>query len=151
MKYDRNALTLTTNRAEIAPADVYAVFATAEWTKARTLRQIGRMLEHSGIVVLARYDSKPVGFARAVSDLTFRAFVEDVIVVPDFRSKGIGRALMASLDAVAAELSLPRLELTTMRTAFWNRLGYSSKPSTTYMVKNLSATLGSSYAHDEDQ
>jgi ribosomal protein S18 acetylase RimI-like enzyme len=42
-----------------------------------------------------------VGFARAVTDGVLRAYVEDVIVAPDRRGRGIGRAV---LDRLLQEL-----------------------------------------------
>ena len=42
-----------------------------------------------------------IGFARAVTDGILRAYVEDVIVAPGWRGRGVGRALLAGLTGAA--------------------------------------------------
>lgn len=128
---------IITDKSRISVADVAALFAQAGWTKSRTPEQIGVMLEHTALAVLVKQVGRPVGFARAVSDHVFRAFVEDVIVAEDVRQHGVGRLLMEALEAQMRALGLPRAELTTQRVEFWRKLGYMEKPQSTYLVKGL--------------
>lgn len=95
------------------------------------------MLDHTSVLVLARIDGRPVGFARAVTDRTFRAFVEDVIVLPEFRNRGVGTRIMARLEELVKQFGVPRMELVTAQPDFWRQLGYKPKPGSTYMVKTL--------------
>ncbi|KAF0183770.1 MAG: GNAT family N-acetyltransferase [Hyphomonadaceae bacterium] len=54
----------------------------------------------NSVCVIARDDAGAfVGFARAVTDMTVFAWVCDVIVTPGRRGAGIGRALVAALQA----------------------------------------------------
>ncbi len=131
-------LDLVIQRDRITVDDVAGIFRHAEWTKKRTRPQIRRMLENTGIVILAKIQGRPAGFVRVITDRTFRAFIEDVIVVPEMRRRGVGRAMMTKLEQLIKKLGVPRMELTTTQTGFWKKLGYQRKTNTNYMVKYLS-------------
>jgi GNAT superfamily N-acetyltransferase len=132
-------LELVTDSRQIDVAHVITVFSQAGWTKQRDTAAIQRMLAHTDVAILARLDGRPVGFARAITDRTFRAFIEDVIVVEDLRGAGVGKQMLARLEELISELGIARVELTTTQVGFWHKLGYAEKPSTTYMVKYLSS------------
>lgn len=78
--------------------------------------------------VLARIDGTAVGTARlrAVDDRTGK--VERVAVRRDHRGSGIGRAIMAEIEAIAAQRGLDRLELhsQTRVEAFYEGMGYET-------------------------
>ncbi len=131
---------LVTRRDRIKVKDVAQIFMHAGWTKDRRPLRIWRMLRHTDILVLARYKGRPVGFARVLTDRTFRAFVEDVIVVPALRRRGIGRAMMVKAEQLVKKLGVLRMELTSTETGFWEELGYGRKTNTSYMVKYLNRT-----------
>ncbi len=132
------ALELVTDSSAIRAADVATVFAHAVWTRGRSLDAIQRMLENTAIAVLARVPNGPVGFARVVTDQTFRAFIEDVVVVEHARGRGVGRAMIRCLEEAVRRLGVPRLDLTTQQVGFWQNLGYRQKPDSKCMVKLLS-------------
>ena len=128
---------LETRKDHIALPDVLTVFAAAEWTKCRSVDRVKKMLDHANYVVMAKVGRRPVGFARLITDEAFRGFVEDVMVIPQMRQQGIGKRMMDVLEAMARKLALPRLELTTRETGFWEKLGYMKKEGSTSMVKSL--------------
>lgn len=128
---------LVTVKEHITVDDVAELFSHAEWAKKRTHSQIRRMLKNTAILVMARFQGRPAGFARVVTDQTFRAFVEDVIVVPAMRRRGVARAMMAKAEQLVKKLGVPRMELTSTQTGMWKKLGYQRKANCTYMVKYL--------------
>jgi GNAT superfamily N-acetyltransferase len=74
-------------------------------------------------VLLAEEDGKPVGFALFFHSFsTFLArpgmYLEDLFVLPDHRSRGIGRSLLAHLARIAIERGCGRLEWAVLN---WNR------------------------------
>ena len=54
-------------------------------------------LRGSTLVAGAFSDGKIIGIARAISDGCSDAYIQDVVVSPDFRGQGIGRRLIETL------------------------------------------------------
>ena len=68
------------------------------WCKNRQREPVVRMLEHSDIVIgVVDTSDKLLGFARVLTDFTFKAILFDVIVHPDWRGKKMGSLLMNSV------------------------------------------------------
>jgi ribosomal protein S18 acetylase RimI-like enzyme len=79
------------------PADgVLALYRMASWWPERTAEQVRAVLR-SARAVGAWHGQDLVGFARAVTDGILRAYVEDVVVSPDWRGRGVGHALLTGL------------------------------------------------------
>ncbi|MFM9276906.1 GNAT family N-acetyltransferase [Paenibacillus jiagnxiensis] len=66
------------------------------WWPNRQVQDIAKVL-NLGLAVGAWDDERLVGFARAVSDGIFRAYIEDVVVHEDYRRSGIGQKLLSKL------------------------------------------------------
>ena len=131
------AAVLETDASKINCAHVVAVLACAPWAANRTLQQVEVMVRNTPFVVLAMVDGAPVGFARAVSDSIFRAFVEDVVVVPDQRGTGLGRLMIRKLEEMIGSKGVPRLELVTQKPDFWRKLGFEDREKSRYLIKWL--------------
>jgi GNAT superfamily N-acetyltransferase len=71
---------------------------SAYWGKERT-DEINRRAFEKSICAIALIDGSQVGFARASGDRAVFARISDVIVWPEHRGKGIGKALMRALLA----------------------------------------------------
>jgi GNAT superfamily N-acetyltransferase len=71
----------------------------AYWGKWRTKDVVQRQIDASWRVVgvYDKHTKAMVGFARAISDGVSLAYVADVFVLPDHRSKGLGVGLMNAL------------------------------------------------------
>jgi GNAT superfamily N-acetyltransferase len=79
------------------PGDqVLALYRAEEWWPERSADQVDRVLAAFPAAGAWRGD-RLVGFARAVSDGAVRAYIEDVLVAPDVRGIGVGRALVAAV------------------------------------------------------
>ncbi|WP_328294060.1 GNAT family N-acetyltransferase [Kineococcus sp. NBC_00420] len=78
------------------PSAVLALFAAEGWWPERTPSTVQDVLDR-GPAVAARVGRRVVGFARAVSDGAFRAYVEDVVVDREFRGRGLARELLEAL------------------------------------------------------
>lgn len=65
------------------------------WTKGRTLDDTRRAVASSQLVIgLLNRQQSLVGFARVLTDFTFKALVLDVIVANDYRKQGLGDQLI---------------------------------------------------------
>lgn len=90
------AVVATHGLREIPAESVMHLYRMADWWPERTAEQVSAVLDTSPAVG-AWHGRSLVGFARAVTDGILRAYVEDVVVAPDWRDRGIGRALLAGL------------------------------------------------------
>jgi GNAT superfamily N-acetyltransferase len=91
------AAVVVPHSAREIPADgVLGLYRAVGWWPERTAGQVSAVLRASPAVG-AWHGQELVGFARAVTDGILRAYVEDVVVSPDWRGAGIGRALLAGL------------------------------------------------------
>ena len=81
---------------EIPPEGVLKLYRAEGWWPERTAEQVRAVLR-AAPAVGAWHGQDLVGFARAVTDGILRAYVEDVIVSPDWRGMGVGQALLAGL------------------------------------------------------
>ena len=109
-------------------AQLHALFAREWWTAGRTLDETRRCVEGSQIRIGLLDDAGGLaGFARVVTDHTFKALVFDVIVAGAHRGKGLGDRLI--------ELVLEHPDLVEVRhfelycrpelEAFYERHGFS--------------------------
>ena len=81
--------------------------------------------EHDSVSthVLAWLGDKPVGTARLLPE----GKIGRMAVLPEFRSRGIGSAMLQALLAVAKEQNLPQVRLSAQQQAieFYSRHGFS--------------------------
>ena len=97
-------------------------------------------------VVIARLGDIPAGFAAFFHNFgTFHArpgiYLEDLFVLPEYRSKGIGKALLVYLAKLAVERKCERIEWVvldwnTSAIEFYKRLG--AEPMNDWRVFRLS-------------
>ena len=76
-------------------AQLHAFFAREWWTSDRSLEETRRCVEGSQIRIGLTDDTGDlIGFARVITDYTFKALVFDVIVADAHRGKGLGDHLV---------------------------------------------------------
>ncbi|SDT25933.1 GNAT family N-acetyltransferase [Microlunatus soli] len=107
----------------IEPAAIRRLYEAEGWWPERSESAIGRVLAN-GPAVGGWDGDQLVGFARAVSDGEFRAYVEDVVVAPSHRGAGVGAALMDGLQAELAGIDVVSLFCHGELPAFYERFGY---------------------------
>ena len=84
------------------------------WGKGRSIEAFTRAVRHCIAFGVYAPDSSQISFARVLSDRSLRAHLSDVYVVPSFRGRGLGRALVA---AVLAHPELATVGTWTLNTA----------------------------------
>lgn len=81
---------------KIKASDVIRLYNDAGWWDDRLEEDIEAMLNKE-LSVGAWEDATLIGFARAVSDGKFRAYIEDVVIHSSYRKEGIGEKLVSKL------------------------------------------------------
>jgi predicted GNAT family N-acyltransferase len=107
----------------IPPDELRRLFALTGWTNTRTTAEIQHVLAHS-VCVGAWQGNQLVGFARAITDDLFRAFIEDVIVAEALRGQGIGLALMRALLGRLAHVQEIALGCEDRLVGYYSQLGF---------------------------
>ena len=110
--------------------DLFLLFQNEWWTKNRTNDDIQKMLDFSHVAI-GLVDSETdelVGFARAITDGMYRAFIFDVIVKGSDRNRGLGFTLMNSLLENSLIQSVERIELYCPErlVSYYEQFGFST-------------------------
>lgn len=129
---------ISTDRARLDVALVHEFLRTSYWAEGRGRSVVERSIEHS-LCFGVYQGGRQVAFARVVSDRAVFAYLMDVFVVPEFRGRGISKALMrAVLDH--PDLQNLRLFLLATRDAhgLYERFGFRSlaEPERMMAIRN---------------
>ncbi|MDU1847090.1 MAG: GNAT family N-acetyltransferase [Niallia nealsonii] len=92
----------TFKEKQIKASEVMELYKDAGWWNERTEQDMEKMLSQASLAVGAWKNNALIGFARAISDGIFRAYIEDVVIHSSYNRKGIGTQL---IDKLLKELS----------------------------------------------
>ncbi len=95
------------NSAEkpITAKELMKLYKDAGWWEERKEEDIARLLK-SAVSVGAWKNETLIGFARAISDDIFRAYIEDVVVQSEFQHAGIGKGLVSKMLSELAHIDV---------------------------------------------
>ena len=91
-------LDISTDPARLALDLIHRTLASAYWAAGRTREVIERSIRHS-LCFGGYVDGRQVAFARVITDRAVFAYLADVFVVPGYRGRGIGKALVGGIVA----------------------------------------------------
>ncbi len=78
--------------------ELYEFYSLQWWTKSRSFDELVQMLKGSDITIGCCGDNgELIGFARVLTDYTFKAMIFDVIVRQDHQGSGTGREIIDRL------------------------------------------------------
>ena len=103
------------------------------WSR-RPMRKVKKAIQHSFLVTSMwqqRGNTKRlIGFARATSDHAFNATIWDVVVHPDFQTKGLGKALMKYMIRKLRNEDISNITLFADPHVvnFYRRMGFMADP-----------------------
>jgi len=105
-----------------------------------TITDIRRVMESSASVLVAEVDQRIVGSLIATFD-GWRGNMYRIAVHPDYRRRGIGRALVKEGERYLAQLGVKRItalveEKYPWAIAFWSDVGYEIEPGIVRFFRN---------------
>jgi len=108
---------------------LYSLYQEEWWTKGRTLKETKKVVAESQINI-GILDSQNIliGYARVLTDFTFKAIIFDVIVSESHRDKGLGKRIMRLIKNHEMLASVKSYELYCLPEMFefYESLGFST-------------------------
>lgn len=78
-----------------AHREFYDFYSKEWWTAARSFEDVVHMLDHCDLTLFCHdAEGNIIGFARVLSDFTFKAMIFDVIVAEKTRGHGLGKTII---------------------------------------------------------
>ena len=108
-----NGYVISDERGRLDMEFVLACLADAYWAIGRPREITLRSWANCHPFGIYRPDGAPCGFGRLLTDYAFRAHLGDVVIHPDDRGRGLGKALVAHILAHPALASVTHWTLTT--------------------------------------
>jgi ribosomal protein S18 acetylase RimI-like enzyme len=105
------------------------LFNQAGWNdKTRDMNRLKAMVENSQVVVTAWDGEEMVGFARCTTDFVFNGQINNVVVDPACRKKGIGRTMIDKILGSSGKVTyILRSETESM--GFYKGMGFTDDSS----------------------
>ncbi len=125
---------MITYRSQISAEEYNTIRSAVGWKTLDPLRaEIG--LKNSAYLTVACDDQIPIGMARVVSDGGYMTLIADVMVLPSYQGKGIGRKLLENvnqwLDALGkdGDCLMVNLMSTPGNEPFYEKFGFQQRPN----------------------
>lgn len=126
----RLSVNISTNRSRLDRELIFNfLHEEAYWCKGISRDAVEVALERSTCFG-AFNDGEQIGFARVVSDYATFAYVCDVFVIPAYRGRGVGKALMKTVLNHPSVNGLRRVVLVTFDAhSLYERFGFTAIPN----------------------
>ena len=117
--------------------EVMELLAKTYWANKRTQEQVELSMRNSQCYgVVLEGGNKQIGFARVISDLATTYYLCDVIIDPEYQSRGLGTALIAYIENLPEYKGLRGVLITRDAHALYEKFGYETLNGRA-MVKGL--------------
>ncbi len=125
---------ISTDTARIDIAMVHGFLSHSYWATGRSRETVERSIQNSlcfGVYIGGRQ----VGFARVISDRAVFGYVADVFVIPEFRGRGLAKALIRT---IVEHPDVRGLQVVLLRTrdahSLYAKVGFASIPRAEEMM-----------------
>ena len=108
------------------------------WEMGYDKAAIPRLLDGSFLVVIAKdEENNAVGMGRLISDGASDAYIQDVVVFPEYRERGIGSRIVSALKKLALAYGHSWIGLISApgKEEFYRRAGFSEMEHYTAMLR----------------
>ena len=109
---------------DIGTAEVVELFKANGWSSAEKPEKLMPALKNSDALVTARIFGKLVGIGNAISDGSLVVYYPHMLVHPDHKGRGIGRAMMELLQRRYASFHQQMLNADKDAIGFYKSLGF---------------------------
>ena len=114
------------------PIEYNAIRNTTGWDKL-DLKTIEKGLENSLFSVCLYHNEKLVGIGRIIGDNSIYFYIQDIIVIPKYQGKGLGKLIMKKvmqyIDNNADNNSFIGLMAAEGVESFYNKFGFETRPT----------------------
>ena len=92
-------------------------------------------LGNTAYIVVAVIDEKPIGMARVITDYGYTVIIADVVVLPEYQAKGIGKAMMTKImEYINDNIAIGQGKFINLMSAqgkegFYNKFGFEQRPN----------------------
>ena len=118
---------------DIETDEVIGLYKANGWSSAEKPEKLIPALKNSDALVTARISGKLVGIGNAISDGSLVVYYPHMLVHPDHKGKGIGRAMMEQLKQQYASFHQQMLTADVDATGFYESLGFERAGKTVPM------------------
>jgi predicted GNAT family N-acyltransferase len=123
--------TRATNLSDEQYEDLYHLYKNEWWTEGRTRNEVESLIENSDEIVAfsASESDELIGFARVLTDYTYKALIFDMIVAPTHRGTGLGQRILRELLELPVLSSVKHFELYCVEelVSFYEQWGFSDE------------------------
>lgn len=123
MEWQRNDYTITDDPQRTDVDLVCVLLDQSYWAAGRPRERMVKAMSNSICFNLYHHDSQ-VGFARVVTDQATFAWIADVIILPEYRGRGLGKWLMTCLLSHPAVQGTRQLLKTRDAHGLYERFGF---------------------------
>lgn len=107
--------------------DIAALLHLTYWAGQRPVETIEKSVRHSACYgIYVEGDEKLAAFARVISDYATTYYLCDVVVAPQYRGQGLGKALLAHIHALPDYAGLRGLLLTKDAHGLYEKFGFQT-------------------------
>jgi GNAT superfamily N-acetyltransferase len=110
--------------------EVINLYQANKWSSAEKPARLMSALRNSHALVTAREDARLVGLGNAISDGHLVVYYPHMLVHPDFRGHGVGRAMMRALQEKYSSFHQQILVADGKAVGFYKSLGFEQAGKT---------------------
>lgn len=87
--------------------------------------RLQKMIDHTPLVISAWDGETPVGFMRCLTDFEYFCYVSDLLFLPDYQHRGLGKKMMQILKEYLGERVTISLRAEDSAKGFYQQIGLS--------------------------
>ena len=112
---------------------LFSLFISTSWNEKYQLNDtdLYKAIINSKFVVSVYIDSKLIGFGRIISDGILHALIVDIIVLPEFKRRGIGTIIINKLLNIGYRNNIRDIQLFCVKgkKEFYKKNGFNERPN----------------------